>query len=140
MFENLGQPGQATTDGLDQQLIRELASNTSDNIRALRKHERYEVSLSLLALPGQMSTPHQVGVQGHTVDISNGGCMAVFQNPLAVGDVYRVNVDPSEGDFPLIFARCVRVRLLREDAFEVGFSFLTRIDMNDALKGRGGDR
>ncbi|MCA9278857.1 MAG: PilZ domain-containing protein [Phycisphaeraceae bacterium] len=136
MFENLGQS--ESIDGIDQQLVNELAQNTSDNIRALRKHERYEITLGLVAQPGQMSCPNQLNVSGHTVDISNGGCMAVFQRPLAVGDVYRVSVDPADGDFPLIFARCVRVRLLREDAFEVGFSFLTRIDVNEAIKGNGG--
>ena len=55
--------------------------------------------------------------------------MAIFVSPVTVGDVYRLQFDKASIDLPLVFARCLRCRLVREDAFEAGFTFFTPISL-----------
>ena len=69
----------------------------------------------------------KIKVKGVTGDISEGGCSAVFPIPTRVGDVYRLQFERKQLDLPLTFARCVRCRLIREDAYEAGFAFFSAI-------------
>jgi hypothetical protein len=57
--------------------------------------------------------------------------------PLLVGDVYRLQFERNTLDLPLTFARCVRCRLVREDAFEVGFAFFSAICLPEEAVGAG---
>ncbi len=59
-------------------------------------------------------------------DISETGCRILSTTPLWVGDVYNIHF---ELNLPHAFARCVRCRLLREDAFECAFSFFSPLAM-----------
>jgi PilZ domain len=114
---------------IDASLIEELSRNTPANIQALRRHERLTVSGAMQALPGNLSADVSDAVDGSAVDVSAGGCMGVFERPLRVGDVYRIRLDSKEARMPIAYARCVRVRLLRESAFEAGFSFFSPVDV-----------
>lgn len=123
MFERLTNPMQE-----DEQLVAELQRNTTANIRYEREHERFVVSAALDALPASLSdtTP---ACSGRTVDVSAGGCMGVFEKPLNVGDVYRLKL-VGDANLPEFFARCLRVRMLRDQAFEAGFVFLSPVDLS----------
>ena len=77
----------------------------------------------MILQPANSSEVLKLKIQGSLGDISTGGCRLLTPVPLGVGDVYRLTFDVAELDLPLCFARCLRCRLLREDAFEVGFSF-----------------
>ena len=66
-------------------------------------------------------------VKGVTGDISEGGCSVLLPIPVPVGDVFRLHFDRSQLDLPMTFARCLRCRLVREDAFEAGFVFFKAI-------------
>ena len=72
-------------------------------------------------------------VQGVTGDISAGGCQAMFPIPIKVGDVYRLTFDAEQLDLPLIFARCLRCRLLQEDAYKASFAFFTTIKLPETV-------
>ena len=55
--------------------------------------------------------------------------MILFSDPLLVGDIYRLSFERSTIPLEPMFARCLRCRLVREDAFEAGFSFFNPIDL-----------
>ncbi|MEM7576547.1 MAG: PilZ domain-containing protein [Planctomycetota bacterium] len=112
----------------DEALVAELQRNTTANIRHEREHERFAVSAKIDALPANLSD-QTAGCPGRTVDVSAGGCMSVFEAPLHVGDVYRLQIH-GQNTMPELFARCLRVRMLRPGAFEAGFVFLTSVDLS----------
>lgn len=115
---------------LESDLLQELARQSSDEIRKLRTHERLETKVNVLLSPANSSAMGEGRIQGETRDISKGGCMALFVSPVAVGDIFTLQFDKSSVDLPLVFARCLRCRLVREDAFEAGFSFFTPISLS----------
>jgi hypothetical protein len=49
--------------------------------------------------------------------------------PMLVGDVYQLRFAKGELDLPIVYARCLRCRLVREDAFESGFVFFEKIEL-----------
>lgn len=114
-------------------MLEELASNTPEEVRRQRAHFRLAVKASVTLQPGNASALRKLKVKGLTVDISEGGCSAVFPVPIRVGDVFRLQFDAATLELPLTFARCVRCRLIREDAFEAGFSFFTPICLPDSV-------
>ncbi len=112
-----------SSEGLDAQLIADLQRQSMDQIQKLRAHERVAVKMPVVLQPGNSSQLHELKLEGLTGDISEGGCAVVFDAPVNVGDVYRLQIDSPEHDLPLVFARAVRCRMMRETAFEVGFRF-----------------
>jgi hypothetical protein len=70
-------------------------------------------------------------VQGISGDVSEGGCCVLFPVPLNVGDVYLLTFDRKTINVSPALARCMRCRLMREDAYECGFSFFTPLDLSD---------
>jgi hypothetical protein len=118
-------------EGAAGEALADLSGQTTDKIRRLRAHERIEVRLRLTIQPGNASDLQRMKVRGVTGDLSTGGCRAVLPIPLRVGDVYRLTFDPDGMELPMVFARCVRCRLIREDVFEAGFAFFSRISIPD---------
>ena len=59
----------------------------------------------------------------------------MFPIPAMVGDIYRLTFDKELLDVPTIFARCLRCRLIREDSFEAGFAFFTKIKLPQVAQG-----
>ena len=108
-------------------MLQELEQNTPEEIRRQRTHFRLAVKARVILQPGNASQLLTLKIKGITGDISEGGCSVLFPIPPAVGDVYRLQFDRTVLDLPLTFARCVRCRLVREDAFEAGFAFFSPI-------------
>lgn len=108
-------------------ILEELAANTPEELRRQRAHFRLAIKASVILQPGNASDMLKIKVKGVTGDISEGGCSAVFPIPTRVGDVYRLQFERKQLDLPLTFARCVRCRLIREDAYEAGFAFFSAI-------------
>lgn len=119
---------------LDMELLKDLEQQSADHIRKLRTHERLDIRIRIVVQPGNSSDRSGLRIQGFTDDISQGGCRAVLPVPIHVGDVFRINFDKQHLDLPLIFARCLRCRLLREDAFEIGFKFFTQVTLSSSQK------
>ena len=124
--ENLSPSGSASHDDAFA-VLQDLERNTPDQIRRQRAHFRLSVKAPVILQPGSASQLTNLKVKGATGDISEGGCSALFPVPVQVGDVYRMQFDRNVLDLPLTFARCVRCRLVREDAFEAGFAFFTPV-------------
>ena len=104
-------------------------------MRKQRLHARITVKVGITLQPGNVSDRMKLKMQGVTSDVSQGGCMALFPLPCRVGDVYQLSFDKTTLDVPVTFARCVRCRLIREDAFEAGFSFFRPISLPGQLLG-----
>lgn len=125
-----GEPGRpASVDRDDLELLHELEANTPARIRAQRSFDRVHVRAAVVVQPGNTSEVRSMKLRGVTSDISAGGCQLLLPVPLAVGDAYRLHFDRTELDLPMVFARCVRCRLLREDAFECGFAFFHAVEL-----------
>jgi c-di-GMP-binding flagellar brake protein YcgR len=133
MFEETSAPGRLLDDDEAFHLIQELAANTPESIRRQRAHFRLSVKAAVVAQPGNASDMLRIKLKGITGDVSEGGCSAIFPIPLQVGDIYRLQFDRASLDLPLVFARCVRCRLVREDAFETGFAFFAHISLPEKL-------
>ena len=126
-------------DALDLELLSELERQSMTEIRKLRAHERVDIRVQLTIQPGNSSQLGEFSVLAATCNVSAGGCLVQAPVPVAVGDVFRLQFDRSRMDVPLVFGRCVRCRLLREDAFEVAFSFFSPIELGTRNTGPGGD-
>lgn len=115
------------------ELLEELEANTSEEIIRQRAWSRIQLRVKVVVQPGNTSDVRSMKVAGVTGDISSGGCQVLLPVPLQVGDTYRLGFDRETLDLPLVFARCVRCRLIREDAFESGLSFFQAVELDDRL-------
>ena len=120
-------------------LVKELESQSIEKIRSLRAHERFNARVHVVLQPGNSSALTELTVQGTTGDVSRGGFGGIFPVPVQVGDVYRVTFVHEQLRVPLVFARCLCCRLVREDAFEAGFKFFNPITLPDAVKDKNKD-
>ncbi|MCO6435857.1 MAG: PilZ domain-containing protein [Phycisphaerae bacterium] len=118
-------------------LLQELGRNTTEEIRRQRAHFRISVKAGVVLQSGNASESLSMKVRGVTGDVSEGGFSGLFPVPPRVGDIYRLQFDREKLDLPLTFARCVRCRLVREDAFEAGFAFFKNICLPDRMMQTG---
>lgn len=116
-------------DDIDLELLKDLEKQNLSGIRKLRKHARFEVSVPVDLLPGNLSAPESDAQTGTSRDVSSGGCLIHFSRPVLVGDVYRVVFRDESLGIPQVYARCVRCIMVRESVFEVGFSFFSPITL-----------
>ncbi|MEK6675585.1 MAG: PilZ domain-containing protein [Planctomycetota bacterium] len=133
MFDNFDSPDTPLNEDLAFQLLQEVEKSTSDEVRRQRAHFRLAVRAGVTLQSGNSSELLSYKIKGMTGDISEGGCCGLFPLPVRVGDIHRLQIDREVLDLPLIFARCVRCRLVREDAFEAGFTFFSPITLPDNL-------
>ena len=110
---------------VDEKLLAELEAQSIDAIRKVRAHERVRAQVTVELRPGDSSRRDELHLVGRTADISEGGCSAVFPGPVLAGDVFCLEFDGL--DLPMVFARALRCRMLREGSFEVGFRFFTPV-------------
>lgn len=133
MFDALDVKSQPISPDQAFDLLRELEQNTSEEIRRQRAHFRLSIKTSVVLQSAHASELMAYKLKGVTGDISEGGCSVLFPLPVAVGDVHRLKFEDSALGLPLIFARCVRCRLVREDAFEAGFAFFSPISLPEEV-------
>ncbi|MFI4893003.1 MAG: PilZ domain-containing protein [Phycisphaerales bacterium JB058] len=115
-----------------QELLTELEQQTPEAIKRMRSSERHEVQSAVKIHPANASDFAKPTFEGVTGDVSPGGCRIMSSVPLQVGDVYKLEIEKGELDLPILYARCLRCRLVREDAFETGFAFFTTIKLDEA--------
>ncbi len=140
MFDDLDNPRKNRGGGGDVlgdddafDMLQELERNTPEELRRQRAHFRLAIKAGVTLQPGNASELLHLKVKGVTGDISEGGCSALLPIPPRVGDIYRLQFDRKALDLPLTFARCVRCRLVREDAFEAGFRFFSNICLPESV-------
>ncbi len=131
MFDNLEDKSKQQVQ--DFELLQELKKNESDAIRKMRTHERISIKSKVIIQSGNTSQLMDFKIQGITGDISPGGSQMLMPMPLNIGDLYRINFDKEVLNLPMTFARCIRCKLIREDAYEVGFIFFSPLNIEDAI-------
>ena len=89
------------------------------------------LNVQLIIRPSNSSQRRETSIRGYCKNLSQSGCGVVTDCAPRVGDLYRFEM-PSDTTHPVhgAHARCVRCHLLDEEAFEVGFSFLTPVELN----------
>jgi hypothetical protein len=133
MFDEFEKPKEVLDKDEAFNLLQELERNTSEEIRRQRRHFRLIVKAGVVLQSANASELLEYKIKGVTGDISEGGCSVLFPIPVQVGDVYRLAFDRKVVELPLTFARCLRCRLVREDAYEAGFTFFTPISLPESL-------
>ena len=116
----------------DEALVNELAKQSLNEIQKLRAHERRAKNVRVDLWAGNSSDTSDLHLVGRTNDISEGGCAAIFPSAVLPGDVFRLGLDQTAVDIPLIFARALRCRMLSEGSFEVGFRFFNPVRLIDS--------
>ena len=119
-------------------LLQDLERQNSREIRKQRAHERVPIKVKVILQSGNSSELLDYKVQGITGDLSEEGCRAMFPIPVNVGDIYRLHFDKTTIKLPLVFARCMRCKLIREDAYEAGFSFFLSIRLPETVTSKDG--
>ena len=137
MFDELEESAHALNGDEAHEMLKELERNTTEEIRRQRAHFRLVIKSGVVLQAGNSSELLSFKVKGMTGDVSEGGCCTLFPIPPRVGDVYRLEFDRRVLDFPLTFARCVRCRLIREDAYEAGFAFFKAIALPENVTANG---
>jgi hypothetical protein len=122
----------SSDEGFD--LLQELTRNTPEEISRQRAHFRLAIKAGVTMQSGNTSDLRKFKVKGVTGDVSEGGLSALFPIPTQVGDIYRLQFDREVLELPLTFARCVRCRVIREDAYEAGFAFFTPICLPENVR------
>ena len=113
---------------LQESLMRDLERQSADEIKKLRAHDRIDARFTVTLYPANASDRVTLPNEGHTSDISRGGCGAVFEAPVGVGDVYRIEFEEG-ADLPTVFGRCMRCCMIRSDVFEVGIQFFNEVTL-----------
>jgi len=124
------QDGPIADEALD--LLQDLEQNVPAAIKGARSSTRLQIKSKLIAQPGNSGDRLRLKVQGVTGDVSAGGCQVLFPIPLRVGDIYWLTFDRADLNIGSVFARCLRCRMIREDAYEAGFKFFETIDLASA--------
>lgn len=119
--------------------ISELEHNTASQIQQQREHDRIQTRCKVLVRPGNSSGRSAKTVHAISGDISAGGCLLLAPCTLLVGDVYWLTFDANAVSIDPVFARCVRCRLVREDAFEAGFRFFNEIVLPESMDDESDD-
>jgi len=112
----------------------ELQENTSQAILRQRSSERITLRTKVVVRPGNASDRFRFSVEGLTGDISNGGCQILLARPILPGDIYWLSFTEPQVTIGSLLARCMRCRMVQEEAFESGFRFFHDIDLANALQ------
>lgn len=102
----------------------------SDNVfQTQRAHARFESNAKVTVKAANASQREDINFSAICNDISAGGCRVLSNRALMVGDLFYIVFDRNQLDVPPAFARCLRCRFLREETFEMGFAFLTPVEL-----------
>lgn len=121
-------------DIADADLLGELQQSTPEAIKGARAHTRLTIRTKVIVQPANMSQRLSMKVQGVSGDISAGGCQLLLPLPIQVADIFWLTFDREVVDIPPVYGRCMRCRVIREDAFEAGFAFFKPVDLSFASK------
>ena len=116
--------------GDDLELLAEIEAQNVEKVAQKRLHERVALRCRVILRPGNASQVRDLKIQGMTGDLSEGGCRALFPIPVMVGDIFRLEFDLEWLETPMVLARCLRCRLVKEDVFETGFQFFNPIELH----------
>ena len=112
------------------ELLQALELQTPEPLRKLRESERVRLQ-TFARVEGSDPTNLMVYEHAAVGDVSRMGCRMMLPRPLQVGAVYKLTLDAEPLDVGTFFARCVRCRLIKEDAFEMGMRFFAPVEIEE---------
>ncbi|MEM1185721.1 MAG: PilZ domain-containing protein [Planctomycetota bacterium] len=119
----------------DAELLEELRASTPDSVLQARAHARINVEAMVTVRHANMSQRALMQIQGYSADVSAGGCQLILPIPTFVGDIFWLSFDRNQLDLAPVYARCLRCREIRQETFEVGFTFFSPIDLRHMTAG-----
>lgn len=131
MFNELEEDIFQLSDSL--QAFNELERCTDHAIMAQRSSERIEIRAKVMVRPANLSHRHQYAVESVTADISTGGCMLLASRAVLPGDLFHLTFHDGLSNLNPLLARCMRCRMIQDDAFEVGIRFLQNIPLQELV-------
>lgn len=131
MFNELEEDLFKLSDSLE--AFNELERCTDRAIMAQRSSQRIEIRAKVVIRPANLSQRHQYAIESVTADISTGGCMLLASKAVLPGDIYYLTFHDGLRNVNPILARCMRCRLIQDDAFELGIRFLQNIPLNELV-------
>ena len=111
--------------------LQDLENNKPASIKSARRSERLRIKVPVVARPGDSGRRIEFSADGITADMSAGGCQILFAVPVYVGHFYQLTFERGRLPFDSLIARCLRCRLIREDAYEAGMSFLDKVNLSE---------
>jgi hypothetical protein len=114
--------------------LSEFERNKPEIIKRARSTSRIRIRSKVIAQPGNSGDRLKSEVQGITGVVSAGGCQILFPITIGVGDFYWLTFDKNDLDIDTVLGRCLRCRLIRENAYEAGFKFFNPIDLSSAVE------
>lgn len=115
-------------------VLDEMERSTSDSLRAQRASTRHIIHSKVAVRPANISDRSSWTRDGTSSDISSNGSKVLLSRPIMVGDMFFLTFESECVHVPPVYARCMRCRLLNEEAFEVGFKFLTPVEIVNRLE------
>ncbi len=95
-----------------------------------RGNKRFALNIGLNIWAGNMRDRDDQPIKARCQDLSDSGCRILCDKPLNVGDVYLTQFDQdNEYQVDSVYVRCIRCHMLGETKFEVGFSFLSPVNI-----------
>lgn len=111
----------------------ELERCTDRAVMAQRSSERIEIRAMVMVRPANLSHRHQYTIESVTADISTGGCMLLASRAILPGDIFHLTFHDELSNVNPLLARCMRCRMIQDDAFEVGIRFLQNIPLKELV-------
>jgi hypothetical protein len=127
----IGSPMAPTTTSADPRLEAFLDLQENSDAKGNRAHKRIQLRARCTVWPGDASRRGEGAITTVCNDVSARGCRVISITPIMVGDLYRLEFDQETLDVAPVFSRCLRCRLLRDDAYEVGFAFFAEVDLRE---------
>ena len=109
--------------------LEQLEQSSHERYVQMRSSDRVDFHAKLLIRPGNSGDRHLTVIEGVTTDISDGGCRALLVHPILPGNVFFVEFDQARISVDPLLVRCLRCKFVREDSFDVSFSFFSSIDL-----------
>ena len=123
-FGGDSQPGGAESF----KVLEELELNRPEEIRSARGEISITVRSRITARPADLCDRESECYEGTSRELQRRSIFGVFDRPVPVGSVFHLTFDEQELDLPPAYAMCHKCAILKDDAFDVTFSFLTPVD------------
>lgn len=120
----------------DEELLKsliELERNTAVEIKRQRDSVRVTQAWPVAIRAANPSERFKWQIDGYSADLSEGGARLLLPLPILVGDYYQLGFTGHEDALEPVVGQCLRCRMLREDAFEVGFRFLEKLPLSTVM-------
>lgn len=113
-------------------LLEELQLNQPSTVIESKESGEAGVTIGLTIETGNASQKTTTALEGVSSKLSKLQVVLLANEPLLVGDVYRVEFDASMLNAGKVYALCRRCQMLNDEQFQISLRFLTPLDLSAA--------